>query len=164
MRVWRIATSGGLWGVVVISALVLPLYTHAAAVHRTHWFGQTGDVWRGQVVQTGALIWSILVVLAIAGCVAGWTLVDPRRRAVRSVALGAWPAFVALLASVPGWIWLVRLGIADSGQVGDVLAQVGAAPILTGVVAGAARPWVPMSAAALLGAATGGAFIWWVAA
>lgn len=162
MRTLRIAAGGGLWGVAIISAFTLPLLIHVSTVHRTHWFGPVPDQWRRFLLEDGAAIWALLSILAVAGCAAGWRLIDPRKAAARGVILGAWPALIAFVAAIPGWLWMARLGVATGGQIVDALLMVGPTPLVAGAVTGGCRRWLPMAPAAALGALAGGALLWWL--
>lgn len=162
LRTWRIAAGGGLWGVAVLSAVIVPLFVHSAVLHRTHWFGHEADPWRAFVLHGGSTTWATLALLATAGCAAGWSLADPRRRLARGVVLGAWPGVVALVAAVPGWLWLSRLGLVEPERVLQAVLLVGSAPLLAGVIASASRVWLPMAPAAALGGGAGGAYLWWL--
>ncbi len=160
----RLRRSGpGLWGLAVLSAVVVPVLAEVAAVHRGHWAGAaTGPFWASVVVPWAGRTWTFLVVMALAGWAASAAPAHPRvgRRIAGGVVAGAGGALVCALAAMPGWIWLARLGAAAPGTLAVAYGAGFAALLCSGVVAGASAPGIGEPGGAAVGAVSGGALLW----
>lgn len=149
----------GLWGLAVVAAAVVPVFTVVVAAHAGHWAG-AGDGAIGLVVPWSGRVWAAVVGLAVAGWAAGVVPLQPGRgrRAVEGATLGGVAAGVCLLGAAPGWVWLGRVGL--GWPVGEA-ALAGSIVAVTGLVAGAAGPaGAGEAGGAALGAAAGGALLW----
>lgn len=156
-------TGAGLWVLATLAAVIVPGFVEVAAVHRTHWVGVgAGSFWAGFVVPWAARVWSLVVLTALAGWAATAASRHPsgRRRALDGVLGGLTGVAVCLLAALPAWIWLLRLGAAPAGALAQAFALSAAGPLVSGAVAGAAGAALDEAPAALAGAVTGGLVLW----
>lgn len=161
----RRVTAAGLWPVAVLSAAVVPAFVYVAHAHRGHWTGAAATAfWPAIVVPWAARLWPLMVLPALVGAAGSVRAAHPRAgaRLLDGAAAGLLLAFVAGLAALPSWVWLVRL---DVGPATAVLAHFGRgwaalvfAALVTGAAAGGTRPAV----AVVLGASAGASALAWV--
>lgn len=153
----------GLWWTAVVCAATVPVAASVCAWHRSHWPGVGGaSWWRTVVLPVSARAWAMLAVLLLAGWAAS---AGPRRPdRIRSIGLGAWAgaqgALLAILLSIPGWIWLARLTVdatADVAFTGFIAALPAfAAAVFSGLSGATLGP----VAGASLGLSSGAGLLW----
>ena len=156
---WR----AGLWTLALLSALVVPVLVQVTGTHHGHWVGGGGgDWWREIVLPWSARFQAMVGVLTVAGWASFAAPPMPLRRQSVSVGLvaGLTGALVTLLAAGPPWLWLYRLGATAPGPLFSAMIWVGAAVLLSGLMAGGLGAFGLSALAALLGCASGGAIIW----
>ena len=98
--------SAGLWGIALLSALVVPFMVHVAGPHQTHWLGtQSPDWWTESIIPWSARLQALVGVVAVGGWAAwsGPPMPDRRRAVIAGAASGLGGAAVALLAAAPPW-------------------------------------------------------------
>ena len=146
-----------------LSAAAAPIFIHVAVTHRSHWYGGgAGPYWGSFVLPWTVRIWSLVVLVAVAGWAAGARSEHPvlLKRARRGGIAGAAGAIVAGVAALPSWIWIVRLNVTEPSEFLLQCASGWLAALLGAVTAGAIGAFVPVALAAGLGLATGGALVW----
>ena len=150
----------GVWALVVLAAVVVPVWSVVVGVHRGHWPGGSGGGGGGLLVGGGARVWAGVMVAAVAGWASGAAPVGPGRgrRALEGAVLGGVVAGVCLLGAVPAWVWLWRVGVGV--PVVEALVAGGVVGV-AGVVAGVGGPaGAGEAGGALLGMAAGGGLLW----
>lgn len=154
----RSADGLGLLG--VLAAAAIPVFAVVASVHRAHWVGVAdGGFFGGLLLPWSGRVWAAVLLLAVVGWAAGAAPGEPgrgRRMAV-GAGLGAFAAGLCLLAAMPAWVWLMRLG--GEGAIGRALLA-GLIPLIGGPVAGLLGPVVGEAGGAGIGAAVGGGVLW----
>lgn len=159
VTVRRAASGLGLLG--LLAAAVVPVFAVAATAHRAHWAGVGGEsFWSGLLVPWAGRCWAAVILLAVVGWAAGAAPPEPGRgrRMAAGAGLGALAAGLCLLAALPAWVWLLRLGAADAIFGRALLA--GLVPLAGGVLAGALGPAAGEAGGALVGAAAGAGVLW----
>lgn len=150
----------GLWGLALLSASIVPVALHCAALHRGHWYpGPSADFWR-QFGGWAAQAWGTIGILVIAGWVAGarpaaqgasrWIRV---RLGLQIAGLG-W--IVWLGAALPGFVWATRLGVPAMFDAASSAAGILA---VTALLAGAVGSWRAF-AGLFVGCIAGPALLW----
>jgi len=148
----------GLGVLALVSAWTVPVFAMVATEHQEHWSGSAGaDYWAGVVAPWSSRVWAVIGVAILAGWTAG--AAPPASIRGQSVTtglmFGLMGSFVYLVASIPAWIWMIRLG--GGGASGVTASAMWAwAPLALGAVAaGVLRRGVGQAGAALGGAAVG---------
>ncbi len=152
----------GVWGLAALSAVVAPLTVEVAVAHRVHWAGVgSGPFWNTVAVPWAGRVWVVLALLGLVGWAASVAPSHPRagQRALGGLAVGALGALVCVVAALPGWIWIGRLGAASMFQLVSAYGGGAAALLIGGVVAGVAGT-LGEALGAGLGAVGGGAVVW----
>lgn len=153
----------GLWGLALLSAVIMPLALHVAALHRGHWApGPAGPFW-AQFAGWATVAWSVLGAVALAGWIGGARPDTPGASRWWRLGLGlriaglGWLVWCA--AAIPGLVWAARLGVPAVGDA--ALPQMGVLA-LAAALAGAVGSW--RGFAGVLAGGLGGAALVWVAA
>jgi hypothetical protein len=153
-RLWR--SGRGLWAVALVAAAVVPAFLHIATLHREYWAGSLGaDFWQEAVRPWTARVWAVLGVLILAGfaSTAGVASGPVALRRVASGALGGGLGLaVWLVASLPGLVWLARLGVEG---IPNTFAIAGLALVVAALVAGMIGAFAEGAPAAAGGAVVG---------
>lgn len=156
-------------GLVVLAAVVIPIFVVIASVHAEHWLGAgSPDVYSRFIVPWAGRAWAAIILLALAGWAAGAVegivrLPDgaddrPLWRILRGVGVGLIAALACGLCAAPSWIWLARLGAGEG--IGLIAALAVAPPLVGGVAAGGLGTISGGPPGALAGLAAGGALFW----
>lgn len=156
----RSADGLGLLG--LLAAAAIPVFAVIASVHRAHWMGVSGaGFFEDLLMPWSGRVWAGVLLLAVAGWASGAAPDEPGRgrRMALGAALGASAAGLCLLAALPAWVWLMRLG--GEGAPGRAIVA-GLVPLVGGAVAGFVGPALGEAAGATAGAAVGGAALWLV--
>lgn len=154
----RSADGLGLLG--LLAAATVPVFAVVASVHRSHWAGAAdGTFFAGLLLPWAGRVWAAVVLLAVVGWAAGVAPGEPGRgrRMAIGAGLGAFAGALCLLAALPAWVWLLRLG--GEGAIGQA-ALAGVIPLVGGPVAGLLGPLIGEAGGATVGAAAGAAVLW----
>ncbi|MCB9524399.1 MAG: hypothetical protein H6702_13655 [Myxococcales bacterium] len=155
--------AGGLWGLALLGALVVPVVVHVSAAHHAHWAGVAqGPYWRGLVLPWSGRLQALVGVFAVGGWAAWAAPADPRagRRILLGLIAGLGGFAVTALAATPPWVWLHRLGAAPVGPLVKTAALAALAVGAAGAVAGAGGSRLPGGLAAALGTLSGLGLVW----
>jgi len=146
----------GLWALAILAAAIVPVFLHVATLHRMHWSGSLGaHFWQEAVRPWGARIWALSGVLALAGfasSAAAPGLPDWMHRVRAGALAGGLGVATWLIASLPGLVWLARLGIEG---IPFTFAIAALALLAAALIAGVVGAWLEGPAAAAAGAVAG---------
>lgn len=150
----------GLWAAALVALVAVPAFVEAANAHRGHWLA--AEFWGGLAVPGAGRAWSVCVLGVLAAWAAGAGGADPRRarRSLSGLMAAGVGLGVVLLAALPGWVWLARLGAAPPAQLATVGGLAAVAPAVGAGVAGAGSAWVGPLGGVALGSAAGAAVLW----
>ncbi len=134
----------------LVCALCVPAFVEVAAAHRSHWSGAgQGPYWSGFVLPWAATLYTLIGGAAACGAAA----LGAPRRAPAALAHGVLVTAFALLASVPGWVWLHRIGGAEAAEIAAAAFQAGGIVALGTLAAALLAGRLPSALAGLLGVA-----------
>jgi len=154
--------SGGLGTLIILSAVVLPLWVVIANSHLHHWVGGHGaDGWRDVVRPWGIRVWSGLLIVGLAGWAAAGAVAQDGHLRLRDRLFASLAGCVVCgFAAVPGCIWLSKLGDLDGAQMSSALA-LGIVPMAcASLVSGAVAGLVGLRLGLVIGVACGGCALW----
>ncbi len=156
-------SGSGLGVLAIVSACIVPVFVMVASEHRDHWSGTAGvEFWETFVTPWAGRVWCLTGLVVLGGWSAGAAPPSPIRGqgVFGGALLGLLGVLVYLGASLPGWVWLVRLG-GVAAEHAALIAFWSSVPLLIcGPVGGLVRPLAGYAGAALGSGVVGGGLLW----
>ncbi|MEE2789764.1 MAG: hypothetical protein VX589_20655 [Myxococcota bacterium] len=131
--------------VLVLSAVIIPLWIWISTAHAVHWVGgQLSDTWSALIRPWGGRMWALVIVLAISGWTAWYESIPPLKLSPMVDRLVGAIIVLGLAAAVaaPTWSWLAQVGALTPIEVLGTASLACLPPLAAVVSSSLSRVWL----------------------